>query len=195
MKMESLRHNLEYTGTHFLLYLDTQNPHFIWKKCIVAWLKAWSRLWLKPLYSFSSHIEQWDKCQVQKPRWGRHLSGIYLSILGQCLNHFSFLYPPLSLPHFFLLPFGSCHLFWKHSISKALLPSGIAFWSVEDSSESPNTIISSTLWNGRELGQEDGCWSSWSRLPSGHCSFKLSNQSNPEIQNFSPQPLKSQMNV
>lgn len=29
MRMGSLRHNSEHTDTHFLLYLDTQNPHLI----------------------------------------------------------------------------------------------------------------------------------------------------------------------
>lgn len=131
IKMESLRHNLEYTGTHFLL-LDTQNPHFIWKKCIVAWLEAWSRLWLKPIYSISSHREQWDKCQIQKPSWGRHLAGSH-HVLGQCWNRWRLTFPSYLLPLRFTLSsfffhLGSCHLFWRYSVSEAILSTGIVFW-------------------------------------------------------------------
>lgn len=119
----------EVTGTYFVLYLDTQNLHFIWKKCIVAWLEAWSRLSLNPVYSIISHREQWDKCQVQKPSRGRHLAGVH-RILGQCSNRWRLTLPSYSLPPSFTLTsftfhMGSCHLFGKYSVSKALLPSAL----------------------------------------------------------------------
>lgn len=195
MKMESLRHNLEYTGTHFLLYLDTQNPHFIWKNVLLLDLR------LDPDFDLNQFIAsvptESNEINVQfksLAKVGIYQASIYLRPM------FKSLFLPISSHR--VLPFLLSFSIWAPAVSfESILylelpcPLALPSKGVEDSSESPNTIISSTLWNGRELGQEDLCWSSWSRLPSGHCSFKLSNRSNPETQNFSPQPLKSQMNV
>lgn len=174
------------------LYLDTQNPH-LYEKCIIAWLEAWFRFCLKPIYSISSHREQWDKCQFQKPSWGRHLAGSHSVRANAHIteDRLFLLTSSQVLPSSLSFPIGIPAI----SLESILSLIGIAFWR-----HRPLLWITkhchlkhSVEWE--RAGSEGLSWASWSRLPSCRSSFKFSKRSNPETQDFSPKPLKSQMNV